>query len=184
MLEGSIVQGIQQVFLASSWGEWAAIMLARLWIFLFVPVLAWMWMRDPRDRHAVKEASWSLLVSVFAGELLSLMVMRVRPYLAESNVIALITPPLNSSFPSLHATAAAAITMSMYLWNKNAGHVCLLITFGVIIGRMAVGMHYPTDILAGLAIGSASALLVRLGHNLIRKKSLRKLESKMDQGVI
>ncbi len=171
MLEGKIVQSIQQVFLASAWGEWAAIMLARVWIFLFIPVFTWMWMRDARDRHAVKEALWSLLVSVLAGELLSLIVMRLRPFLADPHVMALITPPLNSSFPSLHATAAAAITMSMYFWNKNAGHICLIITLGIIIGRMAAGMHYPTDILAGLVIGSASALLVRLGHNMIRKKA-------------
>lgn len=178
MSEAGIVQWVQQLFLASSWGEWATIMFARLWIFLFVPVLAWMWLRDSRDRHAVKEALWALLVSVLAGELLSLMVMRVRPYLADPNILALITPPLNSSFPSLHATAAAAITTSVYLWNRSVGHLCLLITLGIIIGRMAVGMHYPTDILAGLILGVAGALAVRGGHNLLRSKSLRKLERK------
>lgn len=179
-----MVQAVQQVFLASAWGEWAAIMLARLWIFLFVPVLAWMWMRKGRNRHAVKEAVWSMLISLLAGELISLAVMRVRPYLAHQDIVALIAPPLNSSFPSLHTAAAVAITTSVYLWNRNAGHVCLLITLGVIVGRVAAGMHYPTDILAGIVLGVASAVLVRCGHNLIRSKSMIKLEQKGGAGSL
>lgn len=171
MSEIGIVLAVQQIFLASTWGEWSAIMLARLWIFLFVPVLAWMWAREGRDRHAVKEAVWAFLVALLAGELISLMVMRVRPFLAGKDVIALIAPPLNSSFPSLHTAVAAAVTVSMYLWNKNAGHLCLLITTGVIIGRVAAGMHFPTDIVAGLALGCASAVLIRLGHTALRKVS-------------
>ncbi len=59
------------------------------------------------------------------------------------------------SFPSSHAAFFAALGMTMYFCNPKLGK--WFIAGAVLIGvaRMAAGLHWPTDILAGLGLGCA-----------------------------
>jgi undecaprenyl-diphosphatase len=170
MFDADIVIILQKIFTASEVGEWISIALARVWIFLFLPILAWLWAYgSTRERHSVKEALWSVGIGVLASEFLALLLMRERPFIAIQEVIALIPSPLTTAFPSTHTTAAIAITAALYFVNKTAGRIGVLITIGVIVGRISAGVHYPTDILGGIALGLLSFALVRLGHKALRK---------------
>lgn len=169
MNEGAIVSIIQGIFTASHFGELAAIALARVWIFLYIPFLSWLWVYgSKKERHSAEEALWAGGVAVLFAELVSLVVLRIRPYLAVSDVISLVPPPLTSSFPSSHTTIAIAITTALYFANRRAGHAALLIAFGVMLGRLAAGVHYPSDILGGIVIGLLSFALIRMGHHAVR----------------
>jgi len=169
MFDSEIVILLQNIFTASEVGEWISIALARVWIFLFLPILAWMWAYgSTHERHSVKEALWSASIGILSSEIISIITLRERPFLALNEVIALVPTPLTTAFPSTHTTAAVAITAALYFINKTAGRICLLITIGVIIGRISAGVHYPTDILGGIALGLLSFALVRLGHKALR----------------
>ena len=171
MSEAQIVQALQRVFLASIWGIWAVIFLARAWILVFAPALSWVWAYGkPKEKHAVKEALWSLGLALLAGEVMALLVLRVRPYLEVSSIISLIPPPLTSSFPSIHTAASMAMAAALYAGNKRLGQLGILIVIGVALGRMAAGVHYPSDILGGVLVGLVSFALVRFGHKALRKK--------------
>lgn len=75
------------------------------------------------------------------------------------------------SFPSGHSTQAAAFWLAAVLvlraaglrgaWIALAGALALLIALGVGFSRLYLGVHYPGDVVAGLALGSAWALLCR-----------------------
>lgn len=170
MFDAEIVVFIHSVFIASAIGQWMAIALARVWIFLFAPVLAWLWAYgSPQEKHTVKEALWSFGLAVFSSELLSVLFLRDRPFLAITEVITLIPVPLTTSFPSTHAAATTALAVALYHADKRAGRIGILIAFGVMLGRIAAGVHYPTDILGGIALGLLSFALVRLGHRALRK---------------
>ena len=170
MIDSEIVSLVQQIFIASETGQWIAIALARVWVFLFLPVLAWLWVHgSKRERHGVKQALWSAGIGILSSELVAIIILRDRPFLAIKEVITLVPVPLTTSFPSTHATLAVALTVALYFVNKTAGRIGLLITLGVIVGRIAVGVHYPTDILGGIALGLLSFALVRLGHKALRK---------------
>lgn len=170
MLDSEIVILLQKIFLASELGEWTSIALARIWIFLFIPLAAWLWVYgDNQERHGIKEGLWSVGLGILSSEIIALFIMRPRPFLALKEVITLIPAPLTSAFPSTHTTAAVAASAALFYFNKTAGVIGFLITFGVIIGRMSAGVHYPTDILGGIALGLLSFALVRLGHKALRK---------------
>lgn len=82
---------------------------------------------------------------------------RDRPYKAIPGINNLVIPADRFSFPSGH-TAAASVFSTLLIYSFS----CLLIpltswAFMVGFSRVFLGVHYPTDILAGLALGAASA---------------------------
>lgn len=66
-----------------------------------------------------------------------------------------------SSFPSDHAVYMTAMATAIFFADRKLGMLAVAWTFLVIlIPRVLLGYHYPTDILAGAAIGTVIALLV------------------------
>ncbi|MDD5438294.1 MAG: phosphatase PAP2 family protein [Patescibacteria group bacterium] len=172
-VDALIVITIQKMFTGSVLGIWLDVFLARVLIFAYLPLMAWLWVYgNSREKHAVKEAMWSVGVAIFLGEALSFIFLRLRPFLAVPNILALIPPPLTNSFPSIHTSIAVAVTAALYAVNKKWGLACLLMVLGIAIGRMGAGVHYPTDILGGMLVGLVSFVLVRLGHKALRQRSV------------
>jgi len=65
------------------------------------------------------------------------------------------------SFPSNHMAVFTAIAFSMFLINKKAGFVFLLIAFFIGFSRIVIGVHYPIDILGGFIVGLIISLIFR-----------------------
>jgi undecaprenyl-diphosphatase len=96
------------------------------------------------------------------------LVHRTRPFVAHPQIHPLYVVH-SSSFPAGHAaTAFAGATLLTYvaprLWP-------LFATLAVAIGfsRVYVGVHYPTDVLAGAAIGVAVGGVAILGLRLLER---------------
>jgi membrane-associated phospholipid phosphatase len=72
------------------------------------------------------------------------------------------------SFPSDHAGAAFGIAVAVLLLDPLVGAAFCVLAIMIALGRVVIGEHYPGDVLAGAAIGTASALVVvRLARPLI-----------------
>lgn len=59
------------------------------------------------------------------------------------------------SFPSLHCSSSFVITMALYYIHPVFGVLGLIVSVFVALSRLLAGVHYPSDILAGIAIGIA-----------------------------
>ena len=64
----------------------------------------------------------------------------------------------DGGFPSDHATAAFAIGVAVLLRHRAAGVVVLILAALLAVGRVAIGVHYPSDVLAGALLGTAVAV--------------------------
>lgn len=83
-----------------------------------------------------------------------------------------------SSFPSGHATVSAVVYLTLatllasLCTNRKLAIFCLCtgvcLTLLVGISRIYLGVHYPTDVLAGWSLGTAWALLCWVGASVIR----------------
>ncbi|MFZ3330007.1 MAG: phosphatase PAP2 family protein [Candidatus Acidiferrales bacterium] len=68
-----------------------------------------------------------------------------------------------SSFPSDHAAMFFALATSIFFVSRGAGTLALLhALFVVSLPRVYMGMHYPTDIVAGAAIGVGIASTAKI----------------------
>jgi len=88
-----------------------------------------------------------------------LVVRRPRPVL--EGLPPLGGAPSSLSFPSAHATSSFAVATAMTRVEPVAALAFLLAT-ALALGRPYLGMHYPSDVLAGALLGVALGLIVPL----------------------
>jgi undecaprenyl-diphosphatase len=69
--------------------------------------------------------------------------------------------PRTTSFPSGHSASAAAFATGVALESPLRAAPVVLLAAGVAYGRVHTGVHYPSDVLAGVALGAAGAVVVR-----------------------
>lgn len=87
---------------------------------------------------------------------------RERPFVTHP-AIPCYTPPLDRfSFPSGHSLHAVCLTLLTGLTQPLAGMILLPFTISVLISRVVLGLHYPSDVLAGSTLGILVAWLVHL----------------------
>ena len=81
-------------------------------------------------------------------------IARPRPCVALPNVLTPHGPRRTFSFPSNHATNMAAASVIVGMNYPRWSWALVLLTFLVGLSRVYLGLHYPSDILGGLFIGS------------------------------
>ena len=115
--------------------------------------------RSLNARHGVIAAGFAALLALGAADLISHIWARPRPYVAHPADAHLFIPASGDpSFPSDHATAAFAIAVSILLRHRRAGILALTMAVILSVGRVVVGTHYPSDVLAGAVLGTLAAL--------------------------
>jgi len=112
-------------------------------------------------RRAAVAAGLSCGLALLIAQVLSRLVDRPRPFVADPGQLHLFAKhAADPGFPSDHATAAFAIAVAILLRNRRWGWVTLAAAFVLAVARVAMGIHYPTDVLGGAALGAACALLL------------------------
>ncbi len=126
-----------------------------LWIGLSVLMLCF--------RSTRRAGCLSLTAMVFGllctNVVLKHLVARPRPWLDVAGLTALVAEPDPNSFPSGHTCAAFASAMVWLRtlpkqWMKVTG-VVMAVLMG--LSRLYVGVHYPSDVIAGALVGSGCA---------------------------
>jgi undecaprenyl-diphosphatase len=117
--------------------------------------------RSLNGRHGVAAAGFSALIALGMAQVIASLWDRPRPYEAHpGDAHLLLAPSPDPSFPSDHATGAYAIAFAILLRHRKAGVVALILATLVGVSRVALGTHYPTDVLGGAAVGALAALLL------------------------
>jgi len=170
-----ILQGIQQM-MSGEIGRGISIFLARYLVFVFALFMAGLgfWKKRRHLRKIVYEATWAALIALACASLLGRLFGRLRPYIVDPTVQALIPQPLTYySFPSGHAATAFAAAVVLVYGSPAVGLLALACATGVAFGRMATGVHYPTDVIAGVVLGS----LVGIGVHVIQMQRNKKKQA-------
>ncbi|HEY2715430.1 MAG TPA: phosphatase PAP2 family protein [Solirubrobacterales bacterium] len=128
---------------------------ALVWVILNLALAILDW-----DRHE----AWLICAAlgplcIGFNYLIKLAVRRPRPVL--DGLPPLGGAPSSLSFPSAHAFSSFAVATAMVRVDP-ATAAALLVAAAISLGRPYLGMHYPSDVLAGALLGVVAGLIVPL----------------------
>jgi membrane-associated phospholipid phosphatase len=144
-------ESADQLFGAITWLGSAAL-LAPL---VIASMLVLMFHRRMREAYFLGVALVGTIAIVHVGKLI---VARPRP----DNADALIAMPWDQSFPSAHAAQIAGVMLASLMivlrldriWFSRLWLAASAIVFLVALSRIYLQVHYPSDVLVGIAVGA------------------------------
>ncbi len=123
----------------------------------------------------------AMLLGFLVGEIgIKNIVQRVRPCYEYPIANMNIEKPESFSFPSGHSCSSFAAAFILLKANKRFGVYGFVLAPLIAFSRLYNYVHYPTDVLAGIALGLGSALLI---YSIFKKFVLnkeRKLENEKE----
>lgn len=114
---------------------------------------------DSSNREAWLICAVLAPVAIALNYVIKLIVKRPRPVL--EGLPPLGGAPSSLSFPSAHATSSFAVATAMTRVD-SLGALAFILAIALSLGRPYLGMHYPSDVLAGAVLGVVLGLIVPL----------------------
>lgn len=98
---------------------------------------------------------------VLGNGLIKNLVARPRPFMYfDREIELLIPPPGEYSFPSGHTLHSFAAAVTIFLHHKKAGAAAIILAALIAFSRLYFFVHFPTDVLGGMILGTLAAVLV------------------------
>jgi undecaprenyl-diphosphatase len=107
------------------------------------------------------QALLALALSHIIVHLLKNSVCRLRPKDVLPDINTFSMPLDYYSFPSGHTTAVFAIATTLAINIPISAAICFPIALIVAISRLYLGVHYPSDVLAGMAVAIFSSVILK-----------------------
>ncbi|GAC1328198.1 MAG: hypothetical protein NVSMB13_15160 [Mycobacteriales bacterium] len=117
---------------------------------------------NARMMAAALLACLGVLVAIAANQPLVSGFHEQRPFVAMPGALLLVKHSVDPGFPSDHAVMAGAVAAALFFVSRRLAWVGVVLALVMAFARVYVGVHYPSDVLAGLAVGAVVAVLVEL----------------------
>jgi len=127
------------------------------WIFWVLLILLLPVLYGERGLLPAAQMAIVSVVGIIIYKLIKHRLVRERPYITYDGISAGTAPLDRYSFPSGHTMHAVAFTLLAVAHFPELGWVLVPFASLVAASRVVLGLHYPTDVLAGAALGASLA---------------------------
>lgn len=98
------------------------------------------------------------------------IVLRPRPYLVIQGLVCLVPPENSASFPSGHAASSFVCACLLACSFGKKGVLAYAPALLIALSRVYVGVHYPSDVLAGMVLGTLVGVTVWAAADRFQRK--------------
>jgi undecaprenyl-diphosphatase len=123
-----------------------------LWYGLGIMLLLY---GGPQRFSAIGAAGAAGLGGVFVFKILKRLSHRPRPCQLEPHCWSKVLPPDKFSFPSGHTMSAFSIALVVSYFYPSLEGTLFFLAFSIAVSRVVLGMHFLSDVLAGIVLGVA-----------------------------
>lgn len=116
--------------------------------------------------HKTRKTGFMMTLSLLGSLLVNNMILknliaRTRPYEVIDGLNRMIAAPSDFSFPSGHTGSSFAAAVVLFcMCPRKYGVPAMILAVLISLSRLYLGVHYPTDVLAGAVTGTLVALSV------------------------
>jgi undecaprenyl-diphosphatase len=137
---------------------------------------------DAQGKRFLYAALWTIVISccaVFLAEwvedVLKNAVTRERPCTAIEGIRLIVGCPKSYSLPSGHSISSFAFAVPLFFLSREYMRMQwrlypLVLASVIAFSRLYLGVHYPTDVLAGVVLGAGIGILLSLLYQIIAMK--------------
>lgn len=130
-------------------------------LFAALLVAGW-WVARGHGPAVMAAALWApvgVLLAIAVNKPVSEGLGWQAPSDSTTHIVILLHRTADSTSPSAHATLAGACVLGLYLVRKRLGLIAGLFALLLGLARVYVGLHYPSDAVAGLVLGAVVSLI-------------------------
>lgn len=157
-------------------GEWQvldylAIFFAKYFEYVLLFILLVFFVRKFRKNFPIMlQAIFAAIISRFVmANIIRGLWFRARPFVQHNVNLLFSYDAGEASFPSGHASFYFALSTIIYFYNKRLGIGFFIGSFLICLARIFSGIHWPSDILAGILVGIITALIVHASFKFIKR---------------
>jgi undecaprenyl-diphosphatase len=134
-------------------------------IYAVLFVIAWFALpkKDIHNRHALVMAGLSGILALIINVVISHIWFRPRPFTVfqKGTYTELVAHSADASFPSDHAAGSFGFAAGSWgRQRKLISYLFTIIAVIVMVARVFVGVHYPTDVIGGMIVGIIASKIV------------------------
>jgi undecaprenyl-diphosphatase len=145
--------------------RWRAPRWFRIWMILATRMGdGWIWyglglmllvFGGPQRFSAIGAAGSAAILGIFVFKALKKLSQRPRPCQLEPHCWSTVLPPDQFSFPSGHTMTAFSIALVISYFYPPLKGVLFFLALSIAVSRVVLGMHFLSDVLAGVVLGIA-----------------------------
>jgi undecaprenyl-diphosphatase len=157
---------------------------------LVLPFLLYLFARshqvNTQRKRYLTAAFWTIAIAccavycaVWTEDVIKVAVARMRPCRAIETIRLITACPKSYSMPSGHAISSFAFAVPLFYLTREYLTVAwrmypIVLATLIAFSRLYLGVHYPTDVLAGAFLGSMIGLVLSMLYQAVRTKEFTK----------